>query len=138
MARYAEHAGVPREQMVLEDRSTTTGENLEFTRDLVGQDACLVVVTSNYHVLRAAALTEQLDLDARVVGAKTASYFVPAGFLREFVAVVVMRRWQNVRVWVILASLWLLFIGALFIIVNMQGEVVHATGVAAVSYASPR
>lgn len=138
MARYAERAGVPREQMVLEDRSTTTGENLEFTRDLVGQDACLVVVTSNYHVLRAAALTEQLDLDARVVGAKTASYFVPAGFLCEFVAVVVMRRWQNVRVWVILASLWLLFIGALFIIVNMQGEFVDATGVAAVSYASPR
>lgn len=51
---------------------------------------------------------------------------------------VVMRRWQNVRVWVILASLWLLFIGALFIIVNMQGEVVDATGVAAVSYVSPR
>lgn len=50
----------------------------------------------------------------------------------------VMRRWQNVRVWVILASPWLLFIGALFIIVNMQGEVVDATGVAAVSYVSPR
>lgn len=92
MARYNERAGVPREQMVLEDRSTTTAENLENTRELLGQDARLVVVTSNYHVLRAAELTERLGLNARVVGAKTASYFIPAGFLREFVAVVVMRR----------------------------------------------
>lgn len=126
MARYAERAGVPREQMVLEDRSTTTEENLRNTRELLGQDARLVVVTSNYHVLRAAELTERLGLNARVVGAKTASYFVPAGFLREFVAVVVMRRHSNMRVWVILSSLWLLFIGVLFILSNMQQEVVDA------------
>lgn len=39
-------ARLPREQMVLEDRSTTTEENLQFTRDLVGQDARFAVVTS--------------------------------------------------------------------------------------------
>ncbi|HIW92581.1 MAG TPA: YdcF family protein [Candidatus Corynebacterium avicola] len=150
MARYAERAGVPREQMVLEDRSTTTEENLQFTRDLVGQDARFVVVTSNYHALRAAALTEQLDLDARVVGAKTASYFIPAGFLREFVAMVVIRRRQNVRVWVILASVWMLLAGALFVASNLQSEVKDVPGTkstestvstvttSAVSDASPR
>jgi uncharacterized SAM-binding protein YcdF (DUF218 family) len=126
MARYAEKAGVPREQMVLEDRSTTTEENLRNTRDLLGKDARLVVVTSNYHALRAAELTEHLGLDARVVGARTASYFVPAGFLREFVAVIAMRRRWNLRVWVVLAALWLVFIGVLFILSNMQQEVVDA------------
>ena len=70
-----------------------------------------------------------------MVGAKTASYFVPAGFLCEFVAVVVMRRWQKRPGVGDLASLWLLFIGALFIIVNMQGDR-GCNGVAAVSYAS--
>ncbi|WP_297004236.1 YdcF family protein [uncultured Corynebacterium sp.] len=126
MARYAERAGVPRSSMVLEDRSTTTGENLLNTKALLGEDARLVVVTSNYHALRAAALTEQLGLRAQVIGSRTASYFVPAGFLREFVAVVTMYRRTNVRVWLVCAVLWLLFIGALFVIANMQHEVVDA------------
>lgn len=134
MARYAERAGVPREWMVLEDRSTTTEENLRNTRALLASrdatDAHLVVVTSNYHALRAAQLTEQLGLDATVVGARTASYFVPAGFLREFVAVVNMYRRTNVRVWVVCTVLWLLFVGVLFLVANMQSapETVDAVG----------
>ena len=38
----------------------------------------------------------------------------------------IMRRHSNMRVWVILSSLWLLFIGVLFILSNMQQEVVDA------------
>lgn len=134
MARYAARAGVPREQMVLEDRSTTTEENLLNTKALLAErgadDARLVVVTSNYHALRAAQLTEQLGLDATVVGARTASYFVPAGFLREFVAVVAMYRRMNVRVWTVCTVLWLLFVGVVFVVASMQDapETVDAVG----------
>lgn len=126
MARYAERAGVPRERMVLEDRSTTTEENLRNSRALLAsrgaEDARMVVVTSNYHALRAAQLTEQLGLDAEVVGARTASWFVPAGFLREFVAVVAMYRRANVRVWTVCTVLWLLFVGVVFLLSALQSD----------------
>ena len=126
MARYATRAGIPESAMVLEDRSTTTDENLRFSRDLLGRDARMIVVTSNYHALRAASLTERLGIRAQVVGARTASYFVPAGFLREFVAVVNLYRRANVTVWVVLTVLWLLLVGVLLIVANMQDAVVDA------------
>ncbi|MGO3152030.1 MAG: YdcF family protein [Galactobacter sp.] len=52
----------------------------------------LLVVTNGYHAPRAALLSRKLGVDAQVIGAKTARYFVPSAFLREFVAVLQMNR----------------------------------------------
>ncbi|WP_198671809.1 YdcF family protein, partial [Desertihabitans aurantiacus] len=46
-----------------------------------------LVVTSSYHVLRAAMLARRLGLPAQAVGAPTARYFWPSAVLREYVAV---------------------------------------------------
>jgi len=51
-AELAEELGVPREAMVLEDRSTSTEENARFAAELVGGDARVVVVSDAYHVYR--------------------------------------------------------------------------------------
>ncbi|HCT14510.1 YdcF family protein [Corynebacterium nuruki] len=121
MAGYAADRGMPREAMVLEDASTTTQENLVNSRELLagrGATGRVVVVTSNYHAMRAASLTEELGIPATVVGARTASYFVPAGFLREFVAVVNRYRRRLLIVWLSLSALWLLLAGALLVIAN--------------------
>src|SRR5699024_5410993 len=47
----------------------------------------MAVVTNDYHAFRAALQARRLGLDADAVGARTASYFVPSAYLREFVAV---------------------------------------------------
>lgn len=91
MADYlrTNHA-IPDEALLEEDRSTNTRENLQFSRRLLpGDGERLLVVTSNYHVLRAALLTRSLRVPALVRGARTARYFVPNAFLREFVALLV-------------------------------------------------
>jgi len=92
MAAYlrANH-DIPDDALVEEDRSTNTRENLQFSRQLLpGHDEeRLLVVTSNYHVLRAALLTRRLRVPALVRGARTARYYVPNAFLREFVALMV-------------------------------------------------
>lgn len=117
MARYAVRAGVPGDLVLREDQSTTTEENLRNTRELLSQRGVhwdrLAVVTSSFHVLRAGTLTRRLGIPAAVVGAPTASYYLPAGFLREFVAVVVYHRTSNIVVWLLLvfvtwAGFWLL------------------------------
>jgi uncharacterized SAM-binding protein YcdF (DUF218 family) len=46
-----------------------------------------VIVTSNYHVFRAAILARRAGLDGQVTGAPTAGYYWPSAMLREFAAV---------------------------------------------------
>lgn len=56
----------------------------------------IMVVTNGYHVPRAALLARSLDIDADVVGAPTARYFVPSAFIREFVGLVRMHLRLNI------------------------------------------
>ncbi|MEV5651966.1 YdcF family protein [Nocardia sp. NPDC052254] len=93
MARYLIGRGVAGHAIVRERHSRNTAENLRNCleelnrRGIAPEDLRITVVTSNFHVLRTAALTRRLDIDAQVLGARTAAYFLPAAFLREFVAV---------------------------------------------------
>lgn len=52
-----------------------------------------LVVTSDYHVLRAAILARQLGIAAQATGARTARYYWPSAMLREFVALLA-NRWR--------------------------------------------
>jgi uncharacterized SAM-binding protein YcdF (DUF218 family) len=90
MAGYLMAAGAPAHDVVAEYRAVNTAENLEFSAALAREHdkgSALVVVTNNYHVLRAALLSRKLGLDAEVVGSPTARYFLPSAFLREFAAI---------------------------------------------------
>ncbi|WP_457947253.1 YdcF family protein [Pseudarthrobacter sp. alpha12b] len=96
MARYLQRKGVPADRIIVEDRATTTMENLDFSRDLMERpDAPVTVVTSSYHVFRAAMFTRRAGLRAHVTGARTAGYFIPSAFLREFIAILATYRWIN-------------------------------------------
>ena len=63
------------------------------------------VVTSDYHVFRTAEYAHKIGLAADGVGSKTARYFWPTAFIREFVAVSNAHRWPFVAIFV----LWLPF-----------------------------
>ena len=99
MADYLISSGVPAEAILLEDKSTTTLENLAFSRRIMladKPDYRCAIVTSNYHVLRAALFARRAKVNGQVLGAPTARYFWPNAFLREFVAVLVENRWKNI------------------------------------------
>ena len=103
MARYLSERGVDESRIVVEDQARNTRENLELSRALLPDPGLPVaVVTNSYHVFRTALLTRDLGMRARVVGARTASYFVPSAFIREFVAV--MR--ENWRFHLPVVALW--------------------------------
>lgn len=99
MGEYLAEQGVPAQDLLLEDRSTTTRENIERSAVLLRETdrvGPMLLVTSDYHVLRTASLARRLGVDAQVVGARTARYYVPSAFLREFVALLVEHRWVTV------------------------------------------
>lgn len=90
MADYLVVAGAPAEHVVAEKKAKTTAENLQFSAAVAqdhGRGGAMVIVTNNYHVLRAALLSRKLGLDAQVVGSPTARYFLPSAFLREYAAI---------------------------------------------------
>ena len=128
MARYAADAGIPEDRIVREDTSTTTEENLRNTVAILHQrgiaSSSLAVVTSNFHVLRAASLTRRIGVRAQVVGAHTAAYYLPAGFLREFVATLVHYRKWNTIVWTAITLVIWLFVALLWFLGAQQTEVV--------------
>ena len=90
MARYLIERGVPEDHVVREDQSRTTEENLTFSKASMERSQpryrC-IVVTSNYHVFRAAMLARRLGVNGQVTGARTAGYYWPSAMLREFAAV---------------------------------------------------
>lgn len=107
MAEYLSEHGVPAGAIRIEDRASTTAENLRFSTELVTAEepAGLVVVTSSYHAVRAADLCRRQRLQAQVLGAGTARYFMPSALLREYVALLAVHPWLNaVMVALILAS----------------------------------
>ncbi|MER7072881.1 YdcF family protein [Terrabacter sp. NPDC000476] len=94
MTAYLVAKGVPAGSVATEDRATTTEENLLLSREILRArglaDGHVRVVTSGYHVGRAALLTRRLGIDADVSGAPTAWTFVPGAFLREFLGAVTL------------------------------------------------
>jgi uncharacterized SAM-binding protein YcdF (DUF218 family) len=113
--RYLISRGVPDSLIITEDQSTTTFENLQFSQRLLDQhfgavklpDAAsasgrskkkrsaarlyyrsyqCVLVTSDYHVLRASEYARKLGLKADGIGSHTRSYYWPTAIIREFIA----------------------------------------------------
>lgn len=93
MAEYLRDSGVPADSVLPETRAANTEQNLLFSREIAQAHrpgSRVLIVTSDYHVLRAAMLARRVGLPAGATGAKTARYFVPSATLREFAAVAVM------------------------------------------------
>ncbi|MGC5617324.1 YdcF family protein [Georgenia sp. Z1491] len=87
MREYLLERGTEPDRVVAETESRNTSENLRFSRRLLtAADAPVEVVTSSYHVFRAALLTRDLGMRARVLGSRTAWYYVASAMLREFAA----------------------------------------------------
>ena len=90
MARYLIERGLPEDRVVREDQSRTTEENLLFSQAIMARSRpgyrC-IIVTSNYHVFRAAIIARRLGVNGQVTGARTAGYYWPSAMLREFAAV---------------------------------------------------
>ncbi|MEU1574947.1 YdcF family protein [Streptomyces collinus] len=111
MADYLIAAGVPGDRILIEDKSRTTQENLRFSRALMRDrktDYRALVVTNNFHVMRAAQIARKEKVEAQVIGAPTARYFWPSATIREFVAVFLSHRVLNLGICALLAVVGLL------------------------------
>lgn len=85
--------GINEEDILLEDQSTTTYENLLNSKNLTPEGSKYLFVTNNYHVLRTSIMARKLKMKGEGLGSHTAGYYLPSAFIREFVAILKQMKW---------------------------------------------
>lgn len=92
MKEYALSLGVPADQIILEDQSTNTAENIKFSQKLIPANQAVGIVTNNFHLLRALLLSRRFGLACRGYGSKSRFYYSLNAFIREFAGYIVLRK----------------------------------------------
>ncbi|MEC0493286.1 YdcF family protein [Bacillus glycinifermentans] len=118
MRKYLLSQNIPDEKILLEDQSTTTFENMTFSKNVILQDwqkknhePSIIFSTNNYHVLRGGLYARKAGLKAQGVGAPTALYFLPTALIREYIALLVLYKWFSIGI--VLFSLFVIVISYL-------------------------
>ena len=120
---YLMQRGVDAKRILVEDRSTTTEENLKYSSAIIAKATSVAhpkvaFVTNGYHVFRAGYLANWLGYtEYRGVGAKTRLYFWINAFIREFVAEMVLEQKKHL---LFVLLLWGSALGA-FVMLYISG-----------------
>lgn len=102
MERYLLSIGISAEQILREDKSVNTMQNMKLSREVIErngemiQDKKVAFATTNYHVFRGYILAKKNGFEAKGISAKTKAYFFPNAFLREFIGLLVDQRWRHI------------------------------------------
>ena len=91
MEGYLLTHGIPAQNILKEERATSTQENFRFSMPLIqqrcGEDAKIVYVTTAFHVFRAGKVAEKEGIEATGMGCPTTWYLLPNCYLRETLAI---------------------------------------------------
>ena len=120
MRDYLLEKDVPLDAILMEDKSTTTWENIKYSIGVINNDRTeaasaisvdanssrgsyaastisadftTAVVTSDFHVFRCAEYAHNLGLKADGIGSHTKGWYWPTAFIREFIAITKAPLW---------------------------------------------
>ena len=119
MKNYLLSIGIPQEQIILEDKSENTMQNMQFSKKVIEEhggeikDRKIAFATTNYHVFRGYILARKNGFEAKGISAKTKSYFYFNAFLREFIGLLVDQKWNHI--------VYIMLIVALIVTLNLVG-----------------
>ena len=113
---YLIEKGVPQEQIIIEDKSTSTIENMKYSKnkiDRINKDAKISFATTNYHVFRSGVIANNQNIECEGIGSKTKWYFYTNALIREFVANLVQEKKSHIILILLIniSLLILIFIG---------------------------
>lgn len=88
MKRYLIEQGIPQDQILLEDQSKNTAQNMAFSKKLIDErnpNAKAAFSTTNYHVFRSGIISRQNNFEPSGMGSPTKWYFWPNAYIREVI-----------------------------------------------------
>ena len=109
MKNYLLSIGIPPEQIVCEDKSVNTMQNMQFSQKAIEKHGGLdgkkiAFATTNYHVFRGYILARKNGFEAKGISAKTKPYFYFNAFLREFIGLLVDQKWKHLAYIVLIVA----------------------------------
>lgn len=88
MRRELVDKGIPESRIYLEDQSTSTYENIKFSKQFIPEDAKNgIVVTNDYHLYRSIQIARDTDLKVDGLPAKTPQITLLKAYSREYLSV---------------------------------------------------
>ena len=93
MKRFLIKHGVAEDQIIKEEKSTNTLENMKFTTEILkklekSENIEVTIVTNNFHMFRAKFLAKRQGLKVYGYPAPLHPMLVPTCFVREYLAVI--------------------------------------------------
>ena len=91
MFNYLTARGIDEDRIFREDRSTTTEENLRYSREIIEREGLpreIAIATDGFHQLRASIFAGRQGLSAFAISADTPWYTFSAYYARELVALI--------------------------------------------------
>ena len=89
MKNYLIENGVSEENIIIEDQSTNTLQNMKYSKQKINeinQDGKIIFSTTNYHVFRSGIIANNEGIDCEGIGSSTKWYFYTNALIREFLA----------------------------------------------------
>lgn len=92
---YLLSKGIPNHHIIVENQSVNTLQNMQFSKQkmderMAGKPYSCVFVTNNFHLFRAGIYAREAGINGDGVGSRTAFYYLPNAFIREYIAILVM------------------------------------------------
>ena len=88
MAAYLIAHGIPARKIICETQALNTWQNLTFASQLIKPQETVVVVTSDFHVLRARAYARKMGLNWSFISSKTPWRYCPLTFIRDYLGII--------------------------------------------------
>lgn len=88
MYRYFTSEGIAENRVLLEDQSTTTFENLSFSKELTEGSNSVIIVSNDFHLFRSTIIAERVGFEnVYTLPAKTPKIVILKLWVREYAAV---------------------------------------------------
>lgn len=87
MRDYLVEMGISTERIFMEDKSTSTEENLKFSQEIISREGLpekITLVTDAFHQCRAEMLAKNIGIDPYNISGYTSWYIVPTYWVREW------------------------------------------------------
>lgn len=118
MKNYLLEKGIKEKDILMEDKSTNTFENIKFSYNLIKKkkdNANIALSTTNYHIFRAGIIATKQHIPIECVGAKTKTYFWINAFIREFIATIYSEKKKHIVIISFIIIISLIMISILYL-----------------------
>lgn len=120
MRNYLLELGIPKEQILEENQSETTFQNMKYSKVIiqnVNPEGKVIYSTTKFHVFRSGILARRHKIRAQGIGAKTKWYFWPNATVREVVAMLAAHRGKQLLILLVMIAVYV------FLVLVMDGAI---------------